>query len=263
VIVVAGAAGAWAYTRPRVEGASSATLVAVSPERSTLDRAKKLSAGGDLEGAHKLLATISEGSPLRSTTEFREVENRWADDLLERADAEGDLAAKRALYQRVAQAMTVEPTRRKAGADKLQELDVVANTAINRMQVAAASTVSVSGDAAAVTIGRPDPGRRTFMATEALSPPTVFVPPPAPPPTTLPVTTSQRGPGGSVDDRERQLALQGTQDSKILLKQQLEQRVYSGKATDTEIRLLISTCKDLGDKPCVQEARAIQAQRGL
>ena len=65
-----------------------------------------------------------------------------------------------------------------------------------------------------------------------------------------------------MDDRERQLALQGTPDAKILLKQQLEQRVYSGKATDTEIRLLISTCKDLGDKPCVQEARAIQAQRG-
>jgi hypothetical protein len=64
-----------------------------------------------------------------------------------------------------------------------------------------------------------------------------------------------------MDDRERQLALQGTQDAKILLKQQLEQRVYGGKASDTEIRLLISTCKDLGDRSCVQQARAIQAQR--
>jgi hypothetical protein len=64
-----------------------------------------------------------------------------------------------------------------------------------------------------------------------------------------------------VDDRERQLALQGTQDSKVLLKQQLEPRVFGGKATDTEIRLLISTCKDLGDKTCVQQARAVWAQK--
>jgi hypothetical protein len=67
--------------------------------------------------------------------------------------------------------------------------------------------------------------------------------------------------GGSVDDRERQLALQGTPDAKMLLKQQLEQRVYNGRATDTEIKLLISTCKDLGDKLCVQQARSIQQQR--
>jgi hypothetical protein len=47
----------------------------------------------------------------------------------------------------------------------------------------------------------------------------------------------------------------------MLLKQQLEPRVFGGKASDTEIRLLISTCKDLGDKSCVQQARAIWTQK--
>ena len=67
--------------------------------------------------------------------------------------------------------------------------------------------------------------------------------------------------GASVDERERALALQGTPDSKVLLKRQLEQRVYNGKASDTEIRLLIGTCKDLGDRVCVQAARAALAQK--
>ena len=96
------------------------------------------------------------------------------------------------------------------------------------------------------------------MPPESLSPTPAPPPLPPPPPATTPVSSK---PTGGVDERERQLALQGTPDAKMQLKQQLEQRVYSGKASDTEIRLLISTCKDLGDKPCVQQARAIQSQR--
>jgi hypothetical protein len=65
----------------------------------------------------------------------------------------------------------------------------------------------------------------------------------------------------SVDERERQLALQGTPDAKLALRQQLEPRVFGGRASDAEIRLLISTCKDLGDRGCVQQARAVLAQR--
>jgi pSer/pThr/pTyr-binding forkhead associated (FHA) protein len=260
VVVVAGAGGAWVYTRPRVDQRASTPIAAASPERAALDRAKSLSIRGDLEGAHNALTRIPDASPLRSTRDFKDVENRWADDLLERADAENDMTAKRALYQRVAQAISVESSRRKAGADKLQELDAVANTVGNdRIQVPVGSSPAVPGDAGAVAHSD---ARRTLAAGEPLPPPVGFIPPPVPPPPTLPATTSPRSPVVSVDERERQLALQGTQDSKLLLRQQLEQRVNSGKATDTEIRLLISTCKDLGDKPCVQEARAIQAQRG-
>ncbi len=258
VVVVAGATGAWLYTRPRIERPISAALTSPSPDRSALDRAKRLSTTGDIEGGHKALATISSASPLRSSSDFKEVENRWADSLLERADAENDIGLKRALYQRVAQAMTVEPARRKEGADKLQELDAVTGAIGNgRGQV---PSPSASGATTAAAIGRTESARRSPAAVETPAPPAAFVPVQSPP--TVPVTTSPRPPAGSVDDRERQLALQGTPDSKVALKQQLEQRVYSGKATDTEIRLLISTCKDLGDKPCVQEARAIQAQRG-
>jgi pSer/pThr/pTyr-binding forkhead associated (FHA) protein len=270
IVVVAGAAGAWVYTRPPVDPSPAATM-AVSPDRAALDRAKKLCAAGDCEGAHDALATISEASPLRGTQDFKDVEARWADDLLARASAEVDVAAKRALYQRVAQAMTVEATRRKAGADRLQELDMVANAVnTNPTDLPAASAARATDDAAAAPVVRDAvreavrEARRSMPAESPPVPAALAAPPAAPspsPPAPAPATPSSRATGGSVDDRERQLALQGTQDSKLLLKQQLEQRVYSGKASETEIRLLISTCKDLGDRTCVQQARAVQSQR--
>jgi pSer/pThr/pTyr-binding forkhead associated (FHA) protein len=269
VVVVAGAAGAWVYTRPHAERVSAVAVTAApSPDRSIVELAKKLCAGGDCEGAHERLATIAESSPVRGSPDFKDVENRWADEVLAKADHETDLATKRAMYQRVAQAMTVEPGRRKLGADRLQELDLVASAAAtNPLALPVASNAPEESapppsppptvPARTETARRPNP-----VAAEPPPPPPMQVPPALPPPPTLPATSSSKpAGGGGVDDRERQLALQGTPDSKIQLKQQLEQRVYSGKASDTEIRLLISTCKDLGDKPCVQQARAIQAQR--
>jgi pSer/pThr/pTyr-binding forkhead associated (FHA) protein len=263
VVVVGGAAGAWVYTRPHIERPPAATALAPSPERLALEQAKKLSASGDYEAAHEALSTIGDSSPLRSNQDFKDIENKWADELLARADKETDAAAKRALYQRVAQAMSVEASRRKTGADRLQELDVLAGTpTTNPMQLPVAS--GGAEDSAVVPptpAARPDAGRRWVVASEPPAAPTLMLPPPLPPPPTLPVATSPKPAAGNVDDRERQLALQGTPDAKMLLKQQLEQRVYSGKASDTEVRLLISTCKDLGDRLCVQQARAIQAQR--
>ena len=266
-VVVLGAAGAWVYTRSASDRSAPATALApVSPDRLVLERAKKLTMSGDHEGAHNLVSTIAEGSAARGSQDFREIENKWADDLLTRADHEPDLALKRALYQRVAQAMTVEPGRRKVGADKLQELDVVANAATtNPLQLPLAPSAAGGEEAATLPAPRPETPRRPTVNVEPAAAVQVAVPPPLPPPPALPVTTAPKGSNGassgSVDDRERQLALQGTPDAKLLLKQQLEQRVYSGKATDTEIRLLISTCKDLGDKVCVQQARAVQSQK--
>ncbi|MDP8998686.1 MAG: FHA domain-containing protein, partial [Myxococcota bacterium] len=257
VVVVAGAAGVWAYTRTSVDPPPPPATMASSPDRVAFDQARTLFGTGDYEGAHNALAAVAVTSPLRLSQTFKDIENKWADDLLARADRETDTGAKRGLYQRVAQAMTVESSRRKLGADKLQGLDVaVSAAATNLMQLPAASAIPDS--AAPLLTSRPDAARRWVVASEP-SPPPVMVPPPLPQPPSLPVATSR--PSSGVDDRERQLALQGTQDAKMLLKQQLEQRVYSGKASDTEIRLLISTCKDLGDKSCVQQARAFQAQR--
>ncbi|HEY3822401.1 MAG TPA: FHA domain-containing protein [Polyangiaceae bacterium] len=263
VVVIAGAIGAWVYTRPHPPTTSTAptATAAMSPDQQAVADAQKLIASGDPEGAHEKLATVPDGAAVRSSPEFKDVENKWADQELAHADAEPDFNRKRALYQRVSQDPAVDPARRKAAADKLQSLDAVA--VITTATPSALPAASGKPDPQEVALSRFDGGRRTALAPDPANPPATTAPAPLPPVTapTTATATAPRPTGASVDDKERLLALQGTQDSKMALKQQLEQKVYSGRASDTEINLLISTCKDLGDKLCVGQARQIKLQK--
>jgi pSer/pThr/pTyr-binding forkhead associated (FHA) protein len=248
-VVAVGAVAAWAWSRPSA-GRVTPLVTAPSMDQVALDDAKKLYAAGSLEAAHTKLATVAEGSSLRDTPDFKGIEVAWADLLLSQADAEPDPAKKRALFQRVSQAMTVDAERRKFAANKILALDEPGGAAVaTPSQLPMAADHSRPDDPVAAS--RPDANRRGSSSQD---------PPPQVP------TTSNPGPSpspqsGSNDERARQLALQGTDDSRKLLKSQLEQRVFSGKASDTEVDLLISTCRDMGDKQCVQRARAIKAQR--
>jgi ABC transport system ATP-binding/permease protein len=254
VVVVAGAVGAWVYMRPHPFPALPQPSAAsgVSPEHLVLAEAERLCEGGDCDGAHEKLAILGQDSPLKSSQDFKDLQNKWADQQLARGDAEADLARRRALYQSVSQEMAVDPARRKAAADKLQMLDAVAVVAAGN--AGSVPTVPARPDPQDVaTSPRPEGARRTAQAPDSTNQLASSVPSGA--------STPPRAANGTVDDRERQLALQGTQDSKILLKQRLEQKVYSGRASDTEMNLLISTCKDLGDKLCVVQARQIKVQK--
>ena len=265
VVVVAGAIGAWVYTRPHSPAPTTTAPVAAvpSPDEETLADAVKAGAAGDLETAHKKLAAIPDSSPVRSSHDFKDLENRWADQVLAAGDAEQDPTRKRALYQRVSQAMTVEPGRRKAAADKLQTLDAVA--VIATATPTALPVASGPGPQEVAVAPRPDAGRRSGSMPEVTTPPATGAAPSLPPPTaaTTPATAATKpvATGGTSEDRERLLALQGGNDAKTALKAQLEQKVYSGRASDNEIRLLISTCKELGDKLCVAQARQQQQAR--
>jgi hypothetical protein len=157
------------------------------------------------------------------------------------------------MYQRVSQAMGVDPTRRKAAVDKLQ---LAQNTPDTPQAVVAPPAVAKPHEDAVSAAPHPEGSRRSAVA---LAEPVVATTPAAAAPAAVPAVT--KAPPATVDDRERALALQGTQDSKVLLKRQLEQRVNNGKASDSEIKLLIGTCKDLGDRACVQAARAALAQK--
>jgi pSer/pThr/pTyr-binding forkhead associated (FHA) protein len=263
VVVVAGAIGAWVYTRPHPSPAPtpSTATTALAPDQQAVADAQRLIASGDFEGAHEKLATIPDGAAVRSSADFKDIESKWADQELAHADAEQDFTRKRALYQRVSQEMAVDPGRRKAAADKLQSLDAVA--VITTATPSALPLAAGKPDPSETAMTKLDAGRRTAMAPDPASPPTTTTATTTAPPatTTTTATTAPRPTGGSVDDKERLLALQGTQDSKMALKSQLEQKVYSGRASDTEINLLISTCKDLGDKLCVGQARQIKLQK--
>jgi pSer/pThr/pTyr-binding forkhead associated (FHA) protein len=261
VVVVAGAIGAWVYTRPKPDaGTSSPTTAMVSPDQATLDDAKRKCAAGDCETAHDELAGVAGESPVRATPDFKDVENKWADQELAKGDAETDSAKKHRLYQRVAQDVAVDASRRKAAADKLQALDTVA-----AIPTATPTSLPVAPPPDVPdTTAKPDSTKRAPPPPDTSTPPppnTSVAAMPAPPPTTT-VAAAPTKTGGTADDRERQAALQATTpDAKAAFKSQLEQKVYSGRASDTEIRMLIATCKELGDKMCVSQARQIQAQR--
>jgi pSer/pThr/pTyr-binding forkhead associated (FHA) protein len=262
-VVVAGTLGAWAYTRRDVEPhaiAGSSAAAGPSPERVALDEAKALCASGDCETARsKIEGALGEGSVLRSSQDFKDIETKWADQILARADTEKDTAARESMYQRVSQALGVDPTRRKTAADKLQQLEALADTLPSATPPPPPSAPSEKPhDDAVAAAPHPEGTRRAAVvyASEAPVAVAVATPPPAPA-----APAAAKPSAASVDDRERALALQGTPDSKVLLKHQLEQRVNNGKASDSEIRLLIGTCKDLGDRACVQAARAALAQK--
>jgi hypothetical protein len=245
-VVALGTLGAWLYTRraPEPHAATEAIApVPPSPGRVALDEAKALCAAGDCEAAHaKLTAAIDDASPLRGGPDFRDIETKWADQVLARADAETDANIKQSLYQRVSQDMAVDSARRRAAADKLQQLETLSNglSPLPPATVVVSAKAPKSDDAIAAAH---DPPKRTASA------PAEAAPSPAP-----------ATPKAGSDDRERQLALQNTTESKTLLKQQLEQKVTRGTATELEIRLLVSTCKELGDRSCVSSARAALAK---
>ena len=254
-VVLIGGAIALIAARAGGGGGAQATMQGSgTSDQATLDDAKRSCAAGDCETAHAKVATIPEGSQLRQTQDFKDVENRWADQILARADAETDLTRKRALYQRVASAPTVDAMRRKIAADKIQSLDQVV---VNPTQLPTATsprpddTVAMAHDAGAHANPRgpeqPFPPTPTTPATAITTPATV----PPTPPTTPPTTPGTAG----VTDKDRQLALQDSPEAKQLLKQRLEQSVYSGRASETQIKLLIETCKQLGDRLCVSQAR--------
>ncbi len=173
-VVLAGTMGVWAYTRheaePRATTGSSAAA-APSPERAALDDAKALCASGDCETARKKMeAAIPEGSSLRGTQDFKDVETKWADQVLARADAETDAVAKQAMYQRVSQAIGVDAAHRKTAADKLQQLEALADALPSAAPIAPPATAASAKPHAEEVSAAPRPeGNHRVAAVVAMN----------------------------------------------------------------------------------------------
>lgn len=88
-------------------------------EHQAMADAKALATKGDLEGAHGKLLQISPDAPARMTPEFHEIEDRWAQAQIAKADAEKDKTKKLALLQDVAKASAVSPEIRGSASNKI------------------------------------------------------------------------------------------------------------------------------------------------
>ena len=213
----------------------------VDSAAATLAAAKALLDQGQIEAAHAKALTIPEDSNARQSADFREIEARWADLLLDRANQENDPAKKRALLNQVASTTSVDSVRRKRAASEIALLDNGEGVDINQLPSAphpkttaepvATEKVASSGLVRTNPFDAPPKKKKkktTSHATHSAS--------------TAHTTSKAKEPSGATSgDRSQQTAV----------KNALKAKVASGKGTDQDKRLLRALCRQLGDMSCV------------
>jgi hypothetical protein len=129
-VVLALAAGAavlvMVLRTPAAPPAPNARSEGPDPIGQLLKEAKGLLVKGDVEGAMQRASGIPESSNLRASTEFRAIQETWADSLFEKAAKATDPTEKRVLLDRIATTPSVDPARRKRAADELEALSKAA-----------------------------------------------------------------------------------------------------------------------------------------
>jgi pSer/pThr/pTyr-binding forkhead associated (FHA) protein len=229
--------------------ATQAASAPLDPIRAVLEEAKELAAAGDLDLAHNRIVTgLPNSSSLRDGPEARDIEARWADSVLARADQEQDVAAKRMLLNSVAQATTVDGARRRSAADKLKEVDYL-GTDIHELPKANKPTPPPPQAAPPPPPNDPPPPPAARPSRPVLAADPWSTPPAAHPPAAAADTPSSRA---------SDLALEG-RDGEARARAQLEPKVWNGRATPEEIRMLRAICKHMGDRPCSDRAAALLA----
>jgi pSer/pThr/pTyr-binding forkhead associated (FHA) protein/uncharacterized membrane protein len=204
-----------------------------------LDEAKLLVQNGDVEGAHaKITSEIPEDSNARQSTDFREIEARWADMLFDLASRESDTAKKRAILERIAKATSVDSARRKRASNEIAALDQGVDPSTLPAATQPTTTASAEPVSAPLKGGivRKDP----FAETGGKKP--------TPKPT---ATAAKPKPTATENASEKEGATSGDRAKMTASKNALKAKVAGGSASDNEKRLLRALCRQLGDMSCV------------
>ncbi len=104
------------------EGSITVPAVPVKPalsfEDQSLKEAKQLCASGDCQTAHDRLAiALPTGSPVRTTPDFKDIENKWATSTIAGAQNDPDVIGRRRTLEQVIASTSVDaPTRERAKA---------------------------------------------------------------------------------------------------------------------------------------------------
>jgi len=244
---IATVGGLW-FLRPGQQTAQGPVV----EDSAAIVQAKELANAGDLEGAHnKLIAEIPEGSPLADNPEVKRIEGMWADSVMQKAAQEPDTTKRRAMLAQVAGGRLVDSERRKKAADEINKLDS-GGTDPNALPVASGS---------AAPTGQAPPTSTTGAGTQTPKTPdnpydTKTPPdktgktPPDKTAATPPATTSTGSdPGKTV-----------LEDGETKARRMLEPRVWSGRATVDEVRMLKAICRHQKDAACVARANQILSE---
>ncbi|GMV12434.1 MAG: FHA domain-containing protein [Polyangiaceae bacterium] len=229
----------------RQGGAGETGAQANDPTTQVLLDAMQMVQNGDVEGAHnKVIAEIPENSNARQSAEFKDIEARWADMLLDLASREPDLTKKRALLERVAKATSVDSVRRKRANNEIAALDqgVDPSELPSAPKPEGTGTAEPTGTTAPALSGgivRNDPFAEKPAGTgKTPKKPEIAAPKPKP-------SATESGP--DVKD----LAQSGDRAKLTSAKNALKAKAASGKASDSELRMLKALCRQLGDMSCV------------
>lgn len=187
-----------------------------------LKEAQKLLDGGDTEGAHNKVQDIPEGSAAFDDPGVRKVENAWADWIFQKVDEAKTNDEKRALLKQIPPDIYVDKERREKALTLMGTLPPEPPP----------TPVGVPG----VGVGA---GPGPSPATSATSEPTTTSSK-----TAGPATSSSGGaPTGAFDE--------------AAIRRGLEGKVWSGKASVEEIRMLKAICSHQGDRACRDRANAM------
>lgn len=187
---------------------------------------------GHIDAAHNALQAIAETAPVRETQAFkdleRQVEERWAEEMFRKVEQAETKAEKLALLNEIAKTTSVPTTLRERVAEMRRQIDpeqpAEPRPALTLDAVAPSSHVGASPSQAASAA-------ETKTAGSA----------PAP---------SQAQPGAALDS-----------SAYPEQRRQLEPKVWSGKASVDEIRLLRAICSHQGDASCRDRAGALLQKR--
>ncbi len=192
--------------------------------------AKKLFDAGDLEGAHKKIAEIPDGSAALEGNNVRDIENAWADWIFKKADEAKTSDDKRALLKQIPPDTYVDRERREKALNLIGTLPP---------EPAPTSTYNGPGPG----VG-PGPGTGPGPAV------TTAEPPPTTTKTAAPAATTTAGPSVNPSGIDEAAIRRG-----------LESKVWGGKASLDEIRMLKAICSHMGDRACRDRAAAMLKQK--
>jgi pSer/pThr/pTyr-binding forkhead associated (FHA) protein len=249
--------GMFAMKRTKSPATSGESVEApLDPAHAALEEAKKLAAQGDLDLAHaRIAADVAGATSLHDAPEVRAIETRWADALLARADQETDIPTRRMLLSQVAQSTTVDAGRRQTAADKLKQVDLL-GTDIHELPKAAKEPTEKEKEREKEQVREATALATPNAASARATKPTLAADP-----------WASAGSGGAkeaaaetTNGKTTDLALQG-RDGEAKARAALEPRVFSGRASPDEIRMLKAICKHQGDRACSDRAAALLANQ--
>lgn len=226
-------------TAPSASQEDPGAAAPIDSAARTLAEAKALLARGQIESAHlKVTTEIPADSNVRQSQDFRNIEARWADSMLEQAAQEPDPAKKRAILDRVAQATTVDATRRQRANEELEAMDTEAGVNVKQLPAAPAAVANKRPELTSGGLVRKNPfavpKRHETHHTHA----------------THHASAHHKSQSSAGSANMLNAATSGNRAQQAQAKAYYKAKVANGTATPRERAILHGLCQELNDPSC-------------